>query len=400
MKKNLPDQHKIYIQKFDKESNNEKVLEEIYKEYERVSDEIERIKEKKSNKKLTKSDQIILEKNRDKKLKLENSINSIKDIIENSDREEIEYFDKINDIIMDYYDTSNINNDVQTEKEERIIIIKNKRKKIRRVNNILSYFDNTEEQKPVQQDENNQDDNKKSRHQITNKYNNILFNETLLTTEKDNLCPVCHCQRDLIIDNGLCICKNCNLVQEVRIESNISNYKDNVIEKPIYPYKRINHLIEWLNRIQGKETANIPPEIYEKVLIEIRKTRETDIKNITIKDIRKILKTLRLSGYYEHASLILSKLTGINPPTLKQETEDRIKKEFKRIEDSFNRNKPAGRTNFPSYSYILNKLFQIMNLNELLDYVPLPKSRDKIIIQDEVWKMICKDLGFEFKQSV
>ena len=128
--------------------------------------------------------------------------------------------------------------------------------------------------------------------------------------------------------------------------------------------------------------------------------RITDINKITLFDIKDILKKLKLNQYYEHVSYIMTKLTGKHPPILKRETEEYIKKMFKEIQEPFIKHCPSNRTNFLNYSYVLHKIFQIIYLNEFLEYFPLLKSREKLRIQDDVWKKICGELGWKFYPSL
>ena len=56
--------------------------------------------------------------------------------------------------------------------------------------------------------------------------------------------------------------------------------------------------------------------------------------------------------------------------------------------------------NFLSYSYILYKFFELLELDEHLPYLNLLKSRDKLHQQDIIWEKICIDLKWEYIPSV
>lgn len=49
------------------------------------------------------------------------------------------------------------------------------------------------------------------------------------------------------------VCPNCGETENAIIESDVPNFKETVSDKPSFPYKRSNHLIEWLNQFQAKE---------------------------------------------------------------------------------------------------------------------------------------------------
>lgn len=384
----LNEQHKNILKKFNEDirnlDENKKILSSLLQEYNTLNNKIQ-----------IDNDDINLKASL--KLKIENLEDKIKNIENNNN--EIDYFVKTNDLLLNYYDDDNNNqtNLCNTYNNQRIITVTNARKKTKQVVNIMSFFNKLEEEDI---DEIPKNLIKKSKYDINTNYNNILNKTTLMVDVKPTFCNKCNCEKIVVLSDGLIICKQCGEVDDIIIESDIPNYKDNNVEKPIYPYKRINHLIEWLNQFQAKETTNIPNDIYEKILIEIKKMRITDINKITLFDIKDILKKLKLNQYYEHVSYIMTKLTGKHPPILKRETEEYIKKMFKEIQEPFIKHCPTNRTNFLNYSYVLHKIFQIIHLDEFLEYFPLLKSREKLRIQDEVWKKICGELNWKFYPSL
>ena len=121
------------------------------------------------------------------------------------------------------------------------------------------------------------------------------------------------------------------------------------------------------------------------------------IKLSTLKD---ILKKLKLNDYYEHTPFIKSKITGIPAPTINRETEELFKKMFDEIQEPFQKHCPPKRINFLSYSYVLHKFFQLLELDDYVKCFPLLKSRTKLRIQDEIWKKICEDCMWQFYPSV
>ncbi len=73
---------------------------------------------------------------------------------------------------------------------------------------------------------------------------------------------------------------------------------------------------------------------------------------------------------------------------------------FKDIQGPFLKHCPKDRKNFLSYSYVLYKFFQILGLNEYLKFFPLLKSREKLYVQDQIWKKICEDLNYKVIPSL
>ena len=72
---------------------------------------------------------------------------------------------------------------------------------------------------------------------------------------------------------------------------------------------------------------------------------------------------------------------------------------FREIQEPFALHRPKGRKNFLSYSYILHKFCELLELDEFLPCFPLLKSHEKLLQQDKVWKKICDHVNWEFYPS-
>ena len=73
---------------------------------------------------------------------------------------------------------------------------------------------------------------------------------------------------------------------------------------------------------------------------------------------------------------------------------------FKEIQIPFTNNCPENRKNFLSYSYVLHKFCELLELDHLLQYFSLLKSREKLQQQDSIWKKICNDLEWQYIPSI
>ncbi len=67
-------------------------------------------------------------------------------------------------------------------------------------------------------------------------------------SKKKNTKPCISCGIDkiLIHNEGIYACMKCGEVENCIVESEVTNYKDPMIEKPTFPYKRKNHFCEWI----------------------------------------------------------------------------------------------------------------------------------------------------------
>lgn len=325
---------------------------------------------------LIKSKNEVSDKISDLKTKLSN--------IENNTME-MQFLQENGEFIDKYYDPNNDPIIEQNTKQELKINNKNNAK------GILKFFTttNNSEIKNINQTQ--------LKYFVEKQYNNYINN--VVTSNDFTTCENCGSENIINLEDNYIVCSVCGLVEPRNMVDQEQIIKESVI-KTIYPYKRLNHFIEWLNQFQAKESIIIPMEIYNIITNELNKLGYTDKTKIKLQTIKFILKKYKLHKYYEHASYITSQLSGIPPPTLDSNTEKYLKRVFIEIEKSFNKHCPQNRINFLSYSYVLHKIFQLHGNTDVLIYFPLLKSKDKIKLQDEIWKNICKDLNWPFYPSI
>jgi hypothetical protein len=213
-------------------------------------------------------------------------------------------------------------------------------------------------------------------------------------------CVACNIAREEISSEGILVCPKCGSEEYALVVSDFPSFRDPPKERNNYAYKKINHLNEILNQFQAKESTIIPEDVMNEVILELRKRRIDNIADLSEEDIRQILKKLGRSKYYEHRAHILSRLNGNPPPTITPEIEEKIRAMFQEIQAPFLLYCPDDRTNFLSYSYILYKFFELLELDEYKVFFPLLKSRDRLIAHDFIWKKICDYLQWEFISSV
>jgi predicted nucleic acid-binding Zn-ribbon protein len=222
------------------------------------------------------------------------------------------------------------------------------------------------------------------------------------TTNDDPYGECSDCGSEMVFSNNeaLFTCPQCGFQEFVLVDSDKPSYKDPPREVSYYAYKRINHFNEWLAQIQAKESTDIPQEVFEAILTELKKERITELGNIKTSKIREILKKLKFNKYYEHAPHIMNRINGKNAPVITRETEEKLRHMFIEIQPSFQKHCPAGRSNFLSYSYVLYKFCELLELDEYLPNFPILKNRDKLFCQDKIWQKICQDLSWQFIRSV
>lgn len=230
--------------------------------------------------------------------------------------------------------------------------------------------------------------------------NNIHHDAAVLSTLEEGFgnCPVCN--TEMLFNETFLDCSECGYREYILIDSEKPSYKDPPREMSYYAYKKINHLNEWLAQFQAKETTEIPAAVLEQIKTELRKERITDMSKLKISKLKEVLKKLKLSRCYDHVAHILNRLNGISAPVLSREVEEKLRFMFKEIQFSFVKHCPKKRSNFLSYSFVLYKFCELLELDEYLPCFPLLKSREKLYMQDKIWELICKDLDWQFIRTV
>ena len=270
------------------------------------------------------------------------------------------------------------------------------------VNDLFSSYTNNDKVKKIELKNNNvlQYFSKKTTDskEIKKKFNNKDFNKD--NNNIKNVCYDCNVEKILYQTDGIIVCPNCGVQEKILISINKPSYKQPPREMSYFAYKRINHFNEWLAQFQAKETTDIPQDVYDRIIEEIKKESYLSIDTVSISKLRSILKKLKLNKYYEHVPHIINRLTGTPAPIITREIEIKLRSMFKEIQNPWMKYCPNHRSNFLSYSYVLYKCLQLLEMDEYLEYFTLLKSREKLAEQDKIWKCICNDLRWEYIKTI
>ena len=329
-------------------------------------------------------------------IKIREDIIKLKDqikLINNSN--EIEYYEKTHNILFNYYDM------IDKQSNNNSIINNNIKYKNK---SIIDSFNLNINKNDDEINNDIYDDSEKivEKSSLVDEYLAITNNNHIKKIEYDTreLCRKCYNSLTCLQQDAIMICNICGYQEPLLVEQNRPILKQNTKDTSHFSYKRINHFREWCNQVQGKESTDIPNEVFEKILNEIKKEKINDTRNITYNKMREILKRLRINKYYEHINYIINRINGIPTPQFSAELEDKLCSMFRDIQAPFLKHCPKDRKNFLSYSYVLYKFFQILGLNEYLKFFPLLKSREKLYAQDQIWKKICEELDYKIIPSL
>lgn len=166
-------------------------------------------------------------------------------------------------------------------------------------------------------------------------------------------------------------------------------------------YDPTKHCKFWVDRIQAKESTEIPEVVINKIKTGIKRD-QLWLERITCKDIRKYLKEIDRTDLNSHVSLIKKLITKIEPPQFSEQELKLIYMYFSRIMQIHNRTKfddGSGNSNSPYHPFFVYKIVeQILNkpahkhrCQEILSSIHL-QSRDTLIKNDRIWQEVCNEI--------
>jgi hypothetical protein len=285
--------------------------------------------------------------------------------------EEMDYYDNAGDLITNYYSIND--NEINTNESYNILdLLSNKQSNIVTENTTQS-----------------------SKALLLEKYCQRIDGTRINHDDGTNrikYCNECNLEKILIPSESSYICPCCGDVDTIILD------EDKQI-KDYSPYRRLNHFKEWLNQFQAKQSPEINDQVFIDIVKELNKNHITDLSLITRSKMKIILKKLKYNNYYEHIHYIINKLNNLPPPKVTRDMERVFISMFVKIQDPWEQHKNINRKNFLSYSYVLHKFCELLELDHLLDCFPLHKDSDKIKENDQIWLKICKDLNWEFISS-
>ena len=121
-------------------------------------------------------------------------------------------------------------------------------------------------------------------------------------------------------------CPRCGHEEFILIDSEKPSYKDPPREITYFAYKKINHFNEWLAQFQAKENTDIPQDVIEAVMRELRKERISDPKKVKKDKIREVLQKLKFAKMYDHVQQIKNRIQQqMTMLTLSKEMEEKLR---------------------------------------------------------------------------
>lgn len=226
---------------------------------------------------------------------------------------------------------------------------------------------------------------------LFNQYKKIVIHVQIEEIKFTNMCGTCnvHMMITNVNEQSCSKCGRCQeatsyIIDEDNTSSDLKNTKCGT-------YDPSKHCKYWLDRIQGKEIADMSP-VYDatelvRVLLNHDKIKNSDF--ITCELIRSYLRKANKSSMNEHVPLIRKLITGINPPQLSEQELQKVNVYFIKIIKIYNAIKPPNKINCPYHPYIIFKILEQILSNgsrktSILRCIHLQSSQT-LIWNDKIW---------------
>ncbi len=229
---------------------------------------------------------------------------------------------------------------------------------------------------------------------LSTKSNELEINQELT-------CGTCGLEKLTNPRESYASCPCCGEISKYQdTQNNKGEYSEEVEVLSPFAYKRINHFKEWISTLIAREGSGPPQEVIDELLRELKKDKVETRDEVTEERIKGYLKKLKHAKLYEHIPAIIFKICGVPPPQISPRLEAKLIEMFQQIQNPFEKHAPKARKNFLSYSYTIHKMLELLKQSQLVDKLPLLKSREKLYQQDVIWKGVCSELKWRYIASL
>ena len=233
-----------------------------------------------------------------------------------------------------------------------------------------------------------------------------------LHSNQTSFCKYCDEKENsfLIADNSI-ICESCGNVHDMT-NDNLISYKD--IERinigSRYSYDRKTHFKECIKKYQGKQNCTIPKEVFENIIIQLKKynlipdnydvdDNQKVYHKINREHILMILKDQGYSKFYEDITYIYHKITKKPIPDV-TEYESILLQDFDKLLEVYDNNykdKNDPRKNFINNNYVLYQLLRRHNYPCEKENFSFLKTNDRKSYHDQICGNLFQMLNWNFR---
>ena len=229
---------------------------------------------------------------------------------------------------------------------------------------------------------------------------NKIYKENKLK-DKKIYCTICQNTVMILRSPGLYQCNDCLYYKSIITEnvyipqtSLSSPFKNNLYSRSKY----FNTLINKLTLRKKPKDENIVNTVKEYI-------KNNFITDITLKQIKKILKYIKYKNAYIYDIYIYNKIKYNLPPiNLSSENKEILIQKFNKIENIWKNIKHTyvcNNSSFFDYRYTLHKLLELDGkYDKYLNLIPIESSIENIQKNDMIWEEICMKLKYKFIETI
>lgn len=168
-----------------------------------------------------------------------------------------------------------------------------------------------------------------------------------------------------------------------------SNNEDSIVTSI-----KLRRLTDLLNQFDDiNDDTDIPIDVYQCIKQEMVK-RNIQKDDLNVSRIRNILIKLNFEKYCDSAPSIFCHMIGLKNPKINDDDKNKIITVFKEIIVSYRHCCPQNRLSFLNNNYILQKICQMLGMNQYLILFNLPggfkRNQDKILYSERIWNKLCE----------
>jgi ribosomal protein S27E len=222
-----------------------------------------------------------------------------------------------------------------------------------------------------------------------------------------NRCEECNNEMTVFSNRSEIVCVKCGVTTKLYgtvFEDEQFYYQEGQRTKHV-SYDPSKHCRFWIERIQGRESKEIPASVIDAVKKCIKYNNIRNREDITCKEIRKYLSQTKNSKYNEHVPLIRKLITGEPLHQLTDKEVQLITIYFDKVIRVYDEIKPNKKSNVLYHPFLIYKLIEHIiatkpraelrtskdRLYHILSYIHL-QSRETLIENDKIWKRICEKI--------
>lgn len=215
-------------------------------------------------------------------------------------------------------------------------------------------------------------------------------------------CDGCGLKMKISPNMSYVLCSKCGLTEKLRgmIFEDEQFFQQDGQRAKHGNYDPVKHCRSWIDKIQARETTDIPINVLNLVRRKARCNRVTDLQSLSCETIRKYLQRSKYSKFNEHIPLIRKIITGEAPPQFNELERRKIIIYFGKIVKIYSKIKPESKTNTNYHPYYIMKIIEQIIAEprrRLIISCIHMQAWETLIEHDRVWEKICGHLPeFEY----